>query len=249
MDCRRKLLRKLFVRKGLFSRLIQFLEIPAGSPTPSTRRESSQGNEAPLGQHSRRNDQCQSIHAVWCELFEERRMGSSTSLFCWGSLLGWSFLAFCFLTHIAASLDVVRQRAFPVFPRSVALAAAIPGMGLTVYLPSRRPVVVLCVFDMFRRGVRSRLSGEPSSLSGEGTIARTLHLDAVVAGVKPADRPSGRRRGTGTRMDGSTLAGRWQGPPVETSRGAALLPECLAVPGAAEPRCHRARDHQRDCRT
>ncbi len=27
-------------------------------------------------------------------------------------------------------------------------------------------------------------------------------------------------------MDGSTLAGRWQGPPVETSRGAARLPEC-----------------------
>src|SRR5271166_1409396 len=73
MDCRGKLLRKLFVRKGLFSRLIQFLEIPAGSPTPSPRRESSQGNEAPLGQHSRRNDQCQSIHAVWSELSEERR--------------------------------------------------------------------------------------------------------------------------------------------------------------------------------
>src|SRR5271157_4247779 len=58
-----------------------------------------------------------------------------TSLFCWGSLLGWCFLAFCFLTHLAAALDVVRQRAFPVYPRSVALAAAILGMGLTVYLP------------------------------------------------------------------------------------------------------------------
>lgn len=58
-----------------------------------------------------------------------------TSLFCWGSLLGWSFLIFGFLTHMAASLDVVRQLAFPVFPRRVALAAAIVGMGLTVYLP------------------------------------------------------------------------------------------------------------------
>src|SRR5208337_2801025 len=77
MVCGGKLLRELFVLKDLFSRLIQFLEIPAGSPTPSTRRESSQGNEAPLGQHSRRNDQCQSIHAVWYELSEERRMGSS----------------------------------------------------------------------------------------------------------------------------------------------------------------------------
>ena len=58
-----------------------------------------------------------------------------TSLFCWGSLVGWCCLIFCFLTHMAASLDVVRQRAFPVFPRRVALAAAILGMGLTVYLP------------------------------------------------------------------------------------------------------------------
>jgi hypothetical protein len=58
-----------------------------------------------------------------------------TSLFCWGSLLGWCFLIFCCLTHMAASLDVVRQRAFPVFPGKVALAAAILGIGLTVYLP------------------------------------------------------------------------------------------------------------------
>jgi len=53
----------------------------------------------------------------------------------------------------------------------------------------------------------------------------------------------------GGRMDGTTLAGRWQGHPVGTSRGAPLLPECLAVPGAAQPRSHRARDRQRDGRT
>jgi hypothetical protein len=58
-----------------------------------------------------------------------------TSLFCWGSLLGWCFLAFSCLTHLAASLDVMRQRAFPVFPRVVAMAAASLGLGLTVYLP------------------------------------------------------------------------------------------------------------------
>jgi hypothetical protein len=58
-----------------------------------------------------------------------------TSLFCWGSLLGWCFLIFCFLTHMAAALDVVRQRAFPVFPSKVATTAAILGIGLTVYLP------------------------------------------------------------------------------------------------------------------
>ena len=112
-----------------------------------------------------------------------------------------------------------------------------------------RPVAVLRVFDMLRRGDRRRLSGELSGLPGEGTIVRTLHLDADVASVKPEGRPGARRRGTGGRMDGSTLAGRWQGPPVGTSRGAPLLPGCLAVPGAAKPRSHRARDRQRDGRT
>jgi len=75
-----------------------------------------------------------------------------TSLFCRGSLLGWCFLAFCFLTHIAASLDVVRQRAFPVFPRSVALAAAILGMGLTVYLPIGA-LLWFCAFSTCSDGV------------------------------------------------------------------------------------------------
>ena len=169
--------------------------------------------------------------------------------FAGAACLAGVFLAFCFLTHIAASLDVVRQRAFPVFPRRVALAAAILGMGLTVYLPIGA-LLRFCAFSTCSDGVSGhRLSGEPSGLPGEGTSARTFHLDAVIASVKPKGRPSGRRRGPRGRMDGSTLAGRWQGSPVDTSRGAALLPECLAVPGAAEPRSHRARDHQRDCRT
>jgi hypothetical protein len=59
-----------------------------------------------------------------------------TSLFCWGNLMGWGFLALCFLTHMAAAQDVLRQRSFPVFPRNVALAAIILGMGSTVYLPA-----------------------------------------------------------------------------------------------------------------
>ena len=58
-----------------------------------------------------------------------------TSLFCWGSLLGWFFLTFCFLTHMAAYLDVVRQRAYPVFPRIAAVTAALLGLGLSIYLP------------------------------------------------------------------------------------------------------------------
>ena len=74
-----------------------------------------------------------------------------TTLFCWGSLLGWCFLTFCFLTHMAASLDVLRQRAFPVFPRKVALAAAVLGMGLTVYLPIGA-LLRLCAFSTCSEG-------------------------------------------------------------------------------------------------
>ena len=74
-----------------------------------------------------------------------------TSLFCWGSLFGWFFLIYCFLTHMAAALDVVRQRAFPVFPRKVALAAAILGMGLTVYVPIGA-LLRFCAFSTFSEG-------------------------------------------------------------------------------------------------
>jgi hypothetical protein len=56
-------------------------------------------------------------------------------ILCWGSLLGWCFLLFSFASHVAASLDVLGQRSFPVFHRNVALAAAILGIGLTVYAP------------------------------------------------------------------------------------------------------------------
>ena len=59
-----------------------------------------------------------------------------TGLFCWGTWVGWSFLFFCFFSHVAAYLDLARQRSFPVFRRTVALSAAALGLGLTVYLPA-----------------------------------------------------------------------------------------------------------------
>ncbi len=58
-----------------------------------------------------------------------------TSLFCWGGLLGWALLGFAFLTHAVSSLDVLHQRAFPVFPTKIAAAAMIVVMVLVVYLP------------------------------------------------------------------------------------------------------------------
>ncbi len=172
-----------------------------------------------------------------------------TSLFCWGSLLGWCFLAFLFPDPHCGFSGRGAPACFSGPPSQRRPGCGDSGDGLDRLCSQLAPCRGSVRFRHVPTGRPARLSGEPSGLSGEGTIARTLHLDAVVAGVKPEGRPSDCRRGTGSRMDGSTLAGRCQGPPVETSRGAALLPECLAVPGAAEPRCHRARDHQRDYRT
>ncbi len=166
-----------------------------------------------------------------------------TSLFCWGSLLGWCFLAFCFLTHLAASLDVVRQRAFPVFPRSIALAAAILGMGLTVYLPTGT-LLRFCAFSTC------------SGVTGDGYLVNRLAYQErkpspghyIWMRLSPVSSP---RAGQMLAVAGQEVewTGRWQGHPVGTSRGAPLLPECLAVPGAAQPRSHRARDRQHDGRT
>src|SRR5262249_20167291 len=58
-----------------------------------------------------------------------------TGLFCWGEPLGWVLLVFAFLTHAVATLDVLQQRSFPVFPRKIATSAMIVVMLLVVYLP------------------------------------------------------------------------------------------------------------------
>lgn len=58
-----------------------------------------------------------------------------TSLFCWGKPLGWGLLVLACLTHVAASMDVQWQRAFPVFYGRVSLCVTVLGMNLAVYLP------------------------------------------------------------------------------------------------------------------
>jgi hypothetical protein len=54
---------------------------------------------------------------------------------CWGSLLGWAFLGFAFLTQSAAVLDVVQQRAFPAIHPGIAVGAITLSIGLAIYLP------------------------------------------------------------------------------------------------------------------
>ena len=171
-----------------------------------------------------------------------------TTLFCWGSLLGWCFLTFCFLTHMAASLDVLRQRAFPVFPRKVALAAAVLGMGLTVYLPIGT-LLRLCAFSTCSEGTTgigylvNRLAyqeREPAPDISSGCGCRRHRAREPVRWSPLRGRRSNGRVAAGESM-------------VRTSsrraQGAAVLPESLAVPGPAEPRSHRAGDVQLVCRT
>jgi len=59
----------------------------------------------------------------------------TTSLFSWGSLLGWGFFGLALITHLLSSLDVLNQRSFPVFPRGTALAATSVATTLLLYLP------------------------------------------------------------------------------------------------------------------
>lgn len=54
----------------------------------------------------------------------------SVGLFSWGTPAGLAMLAFAFLTHVVATADVVRQRAFPGFGRWVPMISASAGLGL-----------------------------------------------------------------------------------------------------------------------
>jgi hypothetical protein len=64
------------------------------------------------------------------------------AILCWGSPLGWLFLGFAIWTHALATLDVFRQRSFPVFPRFVAVLATALGLGTTTYFPALAALVL-----------------------------------------------------------------------------------------------------------
>ncbi|MFO0890311.1 MAG: hypothetical protein U0790_14360 [Isosphaeraceae bacterium] len=60
---------------------------------------------------------------------------SATALVCWGSGFGWLFVGFSILWQVVATLDVLRQTAFPAFPRRIALAAVLVAAGILIDLP------------------------------------------------------------------------------------------------------------------
>jgi hypothetical protein len=53
----------------------------------------------------------------------------------WGTWLGWGILAFAFLAHVSAAIDVLRQASFPFHSRRTALTCVTAALGLLVYLP------------------------------------------------------------------------------------------------------------------
>jgi len=57
------------------------------------------------------------------------------ALFCWGSWLGWTFLALGAGWLIVSILDVLRQRVFPVFPTRVACSSVLVAVGLIFVVP------------------------------------------------------------------------------------------------------------------
>lgn len=61
--------------------------------------------------------------------------GLGTSAFVWGTPMGLALLAFAFLSHVAATADVVRQSAFPAPGRWVPVLGSAVGLGIGVYLP------------------------------------------------------------------------------------------------------------------
>jgi hypothetical protein len=57
------------------------------------------------------------------------------SLFAWGTWQGWVFLAFAYLSHVSATLDVIRQGSFPIYPRWTSWISTSGVLGVGVYAP------------------------------------------------------------------------------------------------------------------
>ena len=58
-----------------------------------------------------------------------------SSLFAWGTWEGWVFLGFTFLSHVTATVDVIRQGSFPIYPRLTSCLSTSGMLGLGVYAP------------------------------------------------------------------------------------------------------------------
>ena len=69
-------------------------------------------------------------------LFGSFAMALGVGVFGWGTRTSLALLAFAFATHVVATVDVVRQSAFPGFGRWMPLASATGGLAAGVYGPA-----------------------------------------------------------------------------------------------------------------
>ena len=150
--------------------------------------------------------------------------------------LGWAFLAFAFVTHAASTLDVLRQRSFPVFPpvRRCRLDAS-AGSGSSAYLPLGTILTLYALPAQPDGPAGDRLPGEspgipgsrilrPASGSGCGCRrTRRPRAGRVVAVGRPGGRVDGRDAG-GSTARRSTHSPRSSPPSTTPSAGSSASP-------------------------
>ena len=61
--------------------------------------------------------------------------GLATAAFAWGTPVGLTLLGFAFVTHVASTVDLIRQSAFPGPGRVASVVGPAGGLGLGLYAP------------------------------------------------------------------------------------------------------------------
>jgi hypothetical protein len=57
-------------------------------------------------------------------------------LWTWGTWIGWCFLGYAFVLHVASACDALRQGSFPVYPGRTALVFVTGSFALLFYIPT-----------------------------------------------------------------------------------------------------------------
>jgi Signal peptidase, peptidase S26 len=60
----------------------------------------------------------------------------AVGLWTWGTLWGWAFLAFAFITQVTSATDVLRQGSFPIHPPRTAIFFVASVLALLFYFPT-----------------------------------------------------------------------------------------------------------------
>lgn len=60
----------------------------------------------------------------------------AVGLWTWGTLWGWAFFAFAFITQVTSAADVLRQSSFPIHPPRIAIFFVASVLALLIYFPT-----------------------------------------------------------------------------------------------------------------